>query len=76
MPSELLEISGIAFNNAIIAAYMPSRMKMVIYTIFRPGDKTGNHAKLGNTAIMKTGHYGNRAIMLRSDGKFYSLRTK
>jgi uncharacterized protein YjiK len=74
MPSELLEISGIAFNNGDNSRIYAEQDEDGNIYYFRPGDKQVSHAKFG-----KHGDYedvaiiGSRAIMLRSDGKFYSL---
>ncbi|MES2064990.1 MAG: SdiA-regulated domain-containing protein [Bacteroidota bacterium] len=74
MPAELLEISGIAFNNgdaSIIYAEQDEEGK-IFY--FRPGDSKIKHVKFG-----KAGDYedvailNNQAVMLRSDGSLFSF---
>lgn len=73
MPSELLEISGIAFNSGDNSKiYAEQDEDGNIYS-FRPGDKKvatvkfGKHGDYEDIAII-----ANRVIVMRSDGKFFS----
>lgn len=74
MPAELLEISGIAFNNGDNSRIYAEQDEDGEIFYFRPGDKKVSYTKFG-----KHGDYedvaiiGSRAVMLRSDGKLYSL---
>ena len=74
MPTELLEISGIAFNSGDNSRIYAEQDEDGNIYYFRPGDKQVSHAKFG-----KHGDYedvaitGSRAVMLRSDGRLYSL---
>jgi uncharacterized protein YjiK len=74
MPPELLEISGIAFNNGDNSTIYAEQDEEGKIFYFRPGDKKVSHAKFG-----KKGDYedvavtGNYAVMLRSDGTLYTF---
>lgn len=74
MPPELLEISGIAFNNGDNSTIYAEQDEEGKIFYFRPGDKQVSHAKFG-----KKGDYedvavtGNYAVMLRSDGTLYTF---
>jgi hypothetical protein len=74
MPTELLEISGIAFNNGDASTMYAEQDEEGKIFYFRPGDSKVKHAKFG-----KTGDYedvavlNNQAVMLRSDGSLYSF---
>jgi hypothetical protein len=74
MPTELLEISGIAFNNGDAGTIYAEQDEEGKIFSFRPGDSKINHAKFG-----KAGDYedvavlNNQAIILRSDGSLFSF---
>jgi hypothetical protein len=74
MPTELLEISGIAFNNGDASTIYAEQDEEGKIFYFRPGDSKVSHAKFG-----KAGDYedvavlNNQAIILRSDGSLYSF---
>jgi hypothetical protein len=74
MPSELLEISGIAFNNGDNSTIYAEQDEEGKIFYFRPGDKQVSHTKFG-----KKGDYedvaiaNNQAVMLRSDGTLYTF---
>jgi DNA-binding beta-propeller fold protein YncE len=74
MPAELLEISGIAFNNGDANTIYAEQDEEGKIFYFRPGDSKVNYAKFG-----KAGDYedvailNNQAVILRSDGSLFSF---
>ncbi|MFD0794094.1 SdiA-regulated family protein [Mucilaginibacter litoreus] len=74
MPPELLEISGIAFNNGNAGTIYAEQDEEGKLFYFRPGDKLPKYTKFG-----KRGDYedvailNNYAVLLRSDGSFYTF---
>ncbi|MBD1391707.1 SdiA-regulated domain-containing protein [Mucilaginibacter glaciei] len=74
MPSELLEISGIAYNNGDASRIYAEQDEDGNVYYFRPGEK-----KVQSVKFAKHGDYediavvGSRIVIMRSDGKFYSL---
>lgn len=74
MPTELLEISGIAFNNGDASTIYAEQDEEGKIFYFRPGDTKVKHVKFG-----KAGDYedvavlNNQAVMLRSDGSLFSF---
>jgi len=74
MPTELLEISGIAFNNGNAGTIYAEQDEEGKIFYFRPGDTRVNQVKFG-----KPGDYedvailNNQAVILRSDGSLFSF---
>jgi hypothetical protein len=74
MPTELLEISGIAFNNGDAGTIYAEQDEEGKIFSFRPGDTKISDAKFG-----KAGDYedvavlNSQAVILRSDGSLYSF---
>jgi hypothetical protein len=74
MPAELLEISGIAFNNGDNSVIYAEQDEDGHIFYFKPGDKQVSHAKFA-----KHGDYedvavlGKTAVILRSDGVLFSF---
>ncbi|WP_374949654.1 SdiA-regulated domain-containing protein [Mucilaginibacter sp.] len=73
MPTELLEISGIAFNNGDASRVYAEQDEDGNIYAFRPGDKKimpvtfGKHGDYEDIAVI-----GGRIVVLRSDGKIFS----
>ncbi|QXV64978.1 SdiA-regulated family protein [Mucilaginibacter sp. 21P] len=74
MPADLLEISGIAFNNGDASTIYAEQDEDGKLFWFKPGDKNISHTKFG-----KHGDYedvailNNYAILMRSDASFYTF---
>ncbi|WP_158557140.1 SdiA-regulated family protein [Mucilaginibacter conchicola] len=74
MPADLLEISGIAFNNGDAATIYAEQDEEGKLFYFKLGDKNISHTKFG-----KRGDYedvailNNYAILMRSDASFYTF---
>lgn len=77
MQDQLLEISGIAFNNGDASVIYAEQDEDGTIFSFRPGDKNVKQAKFGNPGDYEDVAIGNNyAVILRSDGELSSFPLK